>query len=185
MKKLSVSVFSLIWIGVLIYTKAPFLLSMVSALALHELGHLIFACVLRLKIKKIRLVLTGAQMELEAPFISYKQEFYLAFGGPFFSLLGFLLFFPLPFSIISLSFGTFNLIPVKTLDGGRMLYCFTARFFGMERADRVLFLTTFLSLFSLWCLSVYLMMRYLSGLSLFVFSCLLFIRFFLREKTRE
>lgn len=134
-------------------------------------------------------------MELVSPFLSYKEEFILAMAGPSFGIVGFALCYPLYgifsskfiyyFSLISLCLSFFNLIPIKTFDGGRMLYCASAKLFGIKCAERLIRITTFLCIFSLWCLSAYLMFKTLSGVTLFIFSAILFIRFFVKGSVKE
>ena len=74
----------------------------------------------------------------------------------------------------SLGLGLLNLLPVRGLDGGRMLSCALALTAGERAADVTLRVTTGLALGCLWLLSVYALLRAGETLSLFVFSvCLL------------
>lgn len=198
--KVSFSVFSLIWLAILLYLDTSLVLPMLLAVMLHECGHICGAVFLKRKIKKVKFLLTGASMELVSPFLSYKEEFILAMAGPAFGLIGFALCYPLYdifynmvffsklmyyFSLISLCLSVFNLIPIRSFDGGRMLYCVSAKIFGIKSAERLINITTFLCIFSLWCLSAYLMLKTLSGVTLFIFSAILFIRFFIKGSVKE
>ena len=193
-KRISVSPISCIWFLVLLLLDTPYLLPMICAVCLHEAGHVLCACALRIRILQIEISMLGARMKVERGNLSYKKEFLLALGGPLAGAIGFLFSFPialrysalpffckglLPFSVISLALSVFNLIPIDTLDGGRMLRCAISHIFSCEAADTVMKICTFFALISLWSFSVYLMLRTVSGLTLFVFSAILFINHFI------
>lgn len=193
-KKISVSIFSCVWILVLFLLDVPYILPMIFAVALHECGHLFCARLLNIRVLRLEFSMLGAQMNIDNTYLSYKHEFLLAMAGPLAGWLGFALCFPLsnrfcalpffsefllPFSVISLCLCLFNLIPIDTLDGGRMLRCVLSSLFSPECADLVLKITSFLTLLSLWLLSVYMMLKIVSGLTLFIFSAMLFVRFFI------
>ena len=92
----------------------------------------------------------------------------------------------LPFSIISLLLSLFNMIPIDTLDGGRMLRCAVSHIFSLDTADTVMKISTLFALITLWSFSVYLMLKTVSGLTLFVFSAILFKNLFISgDKKRE
>ncbi len=67
-----------------------------------------------------------------------------------------------------------NLLPVRTLDGGRVIYCALAHIFGERVAERSLGVLSALSAFFLWTVALYLMLKISSGLGIYVFSACLF-----------
>lgn len=159
--------------------------AMTVALAalLHELGHIATAWGWGISVKALRLDLFGARMELGG-LMGYGSELAVAAGGPFISLVAAATAIPLGgfregnylFGVASLGLGLLNLLPVRGLDGGRMLYCGLALLCGERAADVTLRLTTALALGGLWLSSVYCLLRAGQTLSLFVFSLCLLLR---------
>jgi stage IV sporulation protein FB len=70
--------------------------------------------------------------------------------------------------------GIVNLLPVKTLDGGRMAYCLSAELLGERAGERIVDVFSAFSAFVLWTVALYLMLKVSSGLGIFVFSICLF-----------
>ena len=157
----------------------------VAAALLHELGHAVAAWGWGVPIRSLRLDLFGARMDLGG-MLSYKQEWVIAAGGPLVNLLSALFVWPYcmragfdgsggVFLVASLVLGGINLLPVQSLDGGRMLHALLSFFRGERAGDVALRLTTGLFLGSLWLLSVYALLRVGQMLTLFTFTlCLLF-----------
>ena len=85
------------------------------------------------------------------------------------------------FALASLVLAILNLLPISELDGGRIVYCTLASRFSVECAKRVVDALSFAIIFSLWTLSVYLILRLGASLSLFVFSCFLFGKIFIKN----
>lgn len=154
----------------------------------HEGGHLLAARLCGVGIRAVTLDLFGARIHLEG-LLSYGQEFFVACAGPAVNFLTAAAGLPLwlsgagswhgflaLFLLASLGLGTVNLLPVGTLDGGRMLFCLLATLWGDEVARRVLSVTTATVLVLLWLAAVYALLRAGSMLSLFVFSLCLLLR---------
>ncbi len=158
-------------------------LAILAAAGMHELGHMIAAWGAGARIRGFRLDLFGARLEL-AGLLSYGRELWIAAGGPIVSLVCAALAYPLAatrggealglFCGASLAFGIFNLLPIGTLDGGRMLRCAAAWLWGDRIATGILQVTTGIGLGMLWLLAVYALLRRAEMLSVFGFSlCLL------------
>ena len=77
-------------------------------------------------------------------------------------------------ALASLSLGVFNLIPVGGFDGGRILSGLLHKLLPPTLAEGVAGAASFVSVLCLWMLSVWLLLRTGTSLSLFVFSCCLF-----------
>ena len=163
-------------------------LVVLTAAAIHEGGHLLFACAAGVRVRGMRLDLFGARVELSG-LLSYGQELTVAAGGPLAGLLSAALGYPLGvltglwdsrwlplFCGASLVLGLVNLLPVGTLDGGRMLYCTLARWGSERLAEGVLTLTATLSLLALWLIAAYALLRAGQMLSVFAFSLCLLLR---------
>lgn len=162
----------------------PWIIVAIAAI-LHELGHLAAAWGLGVRVRRLRLDLFGARMELDG-LLSYGREFFTAAGGPLASFLCAALAYPLAsrggttwgglFFWASLLLGGVNLLPVGTLDGGRMLRSGAAFLWG-DRVSTALWRgTTAVCLGLLWMLTVYALLRAGQMLSWFVFSLCLLLR---------
>lgn len=174
---------------------ARFLAVTAAAAALHEAGHATAAGLCGIRLRRLTLDIFGARLEAEG-MLTYGQEFVLAAGGPAVNLLTAAAVMPLwtahgcpgagwLYGILTASLGlaAVNLLPVQTLDGGRMLYCLTASVWpsrdpaASERAARrVLTAAGIAVVGGLWLLSVYALLRGGQLLSLFVFSFCLLVR---------
>lgn len=193
MKKIKISPLALIWFAILFSSGTPYILPMLCAVLLHEIGHIIAAKTLKIKIKCFHVSILGARIETEGD-LSYKNEFILAAAGPTVGLFSFILCiipatkltgvpfcseFLLPFSIISLCLTIFNLVPLSTLDGGRMLECLICQLFSLDFSTKILKLTSFFTLFVIWIFSVYMLIKIYSGLSMLIFCSILFAKCFI------
>ncbi len=172
-----------------LWESAGEVLAVALAALLHELGHMLAAWCRRVPIRALRLDLFGARMELSG-MISYGAELAVAAGGPLASLLAAMAVQSLEgvwagaslFSAVSFCLGLLNLLPVRGMDGGRILACALSLTVGERTAETVLRLTTGLALGGLWLLSVYALLRVGQTVSLFAFTLCLLIRLLTDEK---
>ncbi len=95
---------------------------------MHETGHIIAAVILSLPIKSVAFLPFGIRLELKCDLeiISTKKKLTLLFAGPFLNLFCFAVFYyfgrQISFAAVAhLAVGAFNLMPISTLDGGRIL----------------------------------------------------------------
>ena len=175
------------------------------AALLHELGHIIAAGLLKVRIEEIRLGFSGVRIVTDSALTSYKNEIILAAAGPLMNFLS--LSFSLAifyargiraeemlrcadsflkgesestlgmlgfFALSSLIQAVMNLLPVKTFDGGRILYCSVASLISQGAAERSNELCSALVAWLLWTVALYLMLRISSGLGIFVFAACIF-----------
>ncbi len=169
------------------------LLPLLAAILLHEAGHIVAARLCGVRLRGLRLDLFGARLGLVGT-MSYRRELAVAAAGPLVNVVSAAVMISAcaagtgtvsaylasgerggVFALCSLSLAAVNLLPVRSLDGGRILYCALAPTCGQRVADTVLILGTALCLGSLWVFSVYALLRVGEMLSLFAFSlCLLF-----------
>lgn len=160
-----------------------------AAILLHEVGHMIAARLCGVRMSALHIDLFGARLRL-AGTVSYRHEAVIAAAGPAVNLLSAAVLLAVTrmdistclggngvmeaFVLASLGLAAVNLLPVRSLDGGRVLYCILAPLCGERVADAVLVLGTALCLGGLWVFSVYALLRVGEMLSLFAFSiCLL------------
>lgn len=155
-----------------------------AAALLHELGHFTAARLVGVQVSQVKADLFGARLELGG-LISYPREWLVAACGPLVNVLCGVAAYPpaaagkewaVWFVGASLTLAAVNLLPVETLDGGRMLSCAVAWLFGDAAAVAVTRVTTGVCMGLLWMLSVYALLRAEQLLSVFVFSLCLLLR---------
>lgn len=147
----------------------------------HEMGHLIASRICRARVVGITFDVMGARIHLHNTLLSYRDEAVIAFFGPAVNFMSSVMFwetFPL-FSELSLMLGIFNMMPVMSFDGQRILYTLTALCCGEHKAIKACRFCSFVFIVLMWTFATYILLRYRSGFSLFVLSCLLFSRFYI------
>lgn len=165
------------------------------ATVIHEVGHLLAAKLCRVPLRGFRFAPFETRMVLSGT-LSYGKELCICIGGPFFNLLSTALALLLDgavfgddplsfFATVSLALALLNLLPIGTLDGGRILYGLLAWSGVLSAAEITVKILSFFSLFCLWSLSVYALLRAGGSLSLFLFSATLFLRLFIEEGPRR
>lgn len=121
----------------------PGLLAMVlSAAALHELGHWLALRLCGAEVRGLQIGLLGAVLETDCARLSYGRELAAVLAGPGTNLLCAWVLSRLgPPGLEAavgahLVLGGFNLLPLRPLDGGRALYLLTAWVWGPWAGDR-------------------------------------------------
>ena len=154
--------------------------AVLSAAALHELGHLAALRHYGVTVRSFRLTAFGA--ELDAPklaLLSYGRELVVTLAGVAVNLLStcflaalglwFRWEWPFIFAGAHLLLAAFNLLPILPLDGARALRLITAYFFGPIVADTVCASISVAGALALCALGLRLSLRLHSG-ALFVFA---------------
>ena len=185
---------ALIFCIMLLFQPAGVVFPSLGTAVLHETGHMLAAFLLGIPLRSLDIGMFGASLKVRGSLISYPKEFLLCAAGPamnFLSALAVVIFSEHRgyysecgewFVSVSIMLGLLNLIPAEGFDGGRMLSVVLTSMLGPRISARILSVTTFLSIVILWMFSVYLLLRYGTSLSLFVFTLSLFYRLFV-EKT--
>lgn len=176
----------------------------IFAAILHEAGHLLAAKTLKLKIRQIYFDFSGVRIAVDSNTASYVSEIILALAGPIANLsVATMVYLPLIqsssweeisaetelflstgsltllgasgfFVLSSVIQACINLMPIKSFDGGRALYCFLLLKSDIAIAQRTVSLLSAVFAFLLWTVSLYMMLKVASGLGLFVFSSSIF-----------
>ncbi len=177
----------------LIFQPVGIVLPSLGAAVLHESGHMAAAMILRIPLRSLDIGMFGASLKVRGSLISYPKEFLLCAAGPAMNFLSAALVCIFSsrrgyytecgewFASVSLMLGVLNLMPTQGFDGGRMLSVAVSSLFGPRAAARVLSLTSFTSIVLLWMVSVWLLLRFGTSLSLFVFTVSLFYRLFIEK----
>ena len=175
----------------LFLTRSYLSLAAILAAAIHELGHIIAARICKISLGELKLGIFGAALTPKTMLCSYKKEIALCLAGPLVNLLSAILLYPLLksnngfgslFIGASLFLGILNLLPIHEFDGGRILFCILSSRLSLKSATRAIKTTSFILIFSLWSLSVYLLLKLSSSVSLFIFSLSLFAKIFLSQR---
>ncbi|MGI6167623.1 MAG: hypothetical protein ACOYIA_05770 [Eubacteriales bacterium] len=192
--KLRVSIFGVLMLLILIFgDDRVYTIIALAAAAVHELGHVAAAALLKIRIGSFSVDLFGAKLGTAAPLYSYRREWLLSAAGPAMNLLTggiayYIYYFAgkpeshryvLFFAIASFFLAGLNLLPIRNFDGGRMLLCIMAPLAGIYAAEKLTGALSFIFVLLLWVMSLYLMLRVGSSLALFVFSTAIFAELFL------
>ncbi len=124
-----------------------------SLIVVHECGHILMGLFFHWNIEKVVLMPMGGitifKEALNRPIV---EEFLIAFMGPFFQVVFFLLLrskVPYPwFSKANTALLLFNLLPMVPLDGSKLLHCLCDVIFPFERSHRIVLHVSFLLLIS-------------------------------------
>lgn len=177
----------------LIFEPPDIALPSLAAAVIHECGHLFAARSLKIGLHSLEVGPLGATIRTHDALISYGREWMLCAAGPAANLLSaastYMLFgktesfcgygTAFNFFAVSLFLACLNLLPIAGFDGGRMLGTTVCRRLGPRASAFAVDLGTVISLSVLWGISVYLLLRHGSSLSLFVFSASVFCRVFI------
>lgn len=127
---------------------------------LHEAGHVICAKAFGCSINTLELCAQGLTIDLDRLPNPLQNIIIIAFG-PLVNLLCSLIYITLfdnidPYFVgFNLSFGIFNLIPLKFLDGGRLLEQILSLSLSSHLCSRICFWINTVLLIITWCLSIY------------------------------
>ena len=157
-----------------------------AAIALHELGHIAAIYAFGGGIEKITFSPFGLTIKEKAGIYSYKTDAAVALAGcavNFLSAGAALLISGISaFVLTSAVYGTFNLLPVSTLDGGQalsaMIHIFSE---NDESAGRILKITSGVTITLLWLSGIYMMLLPGCGVSLFFMTIYLFSSIYLKR----
>lgn len=113
------------------------IVALLVAISIHELGHFILIKVLGASVTGIRIDVGGAA--IESTFRNAIEEMICAAAGPIFSIAAVLLSRKYPeIAICACVQAAFNLLPILPLDGGRIIACMLSLLMKRETADRVM-----------------------------------------------
>ena len=190
--KVKIGFFSLLLSLSLMLTRPDYFPALFLAVFLHELGHIVGAKICHISLKELKLGIFGAGLCPSDTLISYKKEIILCSFGPLANFLSImtvrLMDNPLlhnafinNFLTSSLALGFLNLLPIESFDGGRIFLALLYMRLSPKLSELIMGAVSFIIIFTLWGLSVYLLLRLSSSLSLFVFSSYLFAKIFIKE----
>jgi len=154
------------------------------AVFMHEMGHLFCMWALDTSPKSIRLIPASVQITRSIG-SSYKKDIAVALCGP---IVNFVLFLSLYFNylafgnkatlyyaLLNLIIGVFNMLPVKGLDGGTVLYSVLVKRMDCNKAAIVLRFVTLIMALAALALAVVLTVKGKMNLSVYIISIYLIV----------
>lgn len=157
----------------------------ITAVAIHELAHLITARFVGAKMRRSRWR-GGIGMQFDFSASSYRTEAIVCLAGSLANYLSaFIVYFvtgrcseahaPLFFICYSLVIGTVNLLPAAALDGGAVLRCVLMTKLDQDTALSVCTAVSRVTVICFWLAAAVLMLRYEGGISMMVMALYLLI----------
>ncbi len=135
---------------------------------IHEAGHLLFIC--RFVGKPDSIIINPGEIKINSNLsgVSYTQDIIITLAGVAFnfftSVLSYLLYLMFSaelffdFALCNVCIGTFNLLPVKTFDGGQLLYNFLLRKLSAGTSDKIINIITMLIVIPLATVAFYVLL---------------------------
>lgn len=126
------------------------------SVAVHELCHLLALNLVGSRAEAINFRPLGLEIVCNGV-LSYSREFLCAAAGPLGSLLLAIFSANIGEYIlagINISLFLFNILPVKPLDGGKMLYSLVAWLSDSEKAEKVVFVSTMAVILALCVMAI-------------------------------
>lgn len=124
--------------AIFLFNSYDYALIFISASLVHELGHLFFLTLFKIKNPELILGITGAEIVCDMSRLSYKREALVYLGGALANFVCALLcicflrqefnIYIIFFFFANLFYALINLLPIKSLDGGRALECALSSF---------------------------------------------------------
>lgn len=168
----------------LLFDKTGMILPLLFAVFMHEMGHLFMMYIREASPKRIKLIPASVQITKAFSF-DYKNDILISLSGPFVNILLFAVFYfnykcyqnttTLYIALLNLIMGVFNLLPVKGLDGGTILYCVLCRFTNVNRAELILNLISFLGGLTVLLAAIVLTLRNKINISLYIIGIYLLV----------
>ncbi len=155
----------------------------------HEFGHIVMMTIVDSKPKKVKFELVGINIiRNEDVTISVKNEILIALGGPlangiicFFCCL-FLCFYKaeiiMTIACVNLILMTFNLLPIKKLDGGLALYYLLSHKFDSVFSSIILKLTSLIFVAVIFCWGINILILSGYNVSLIIIAIFLTLSMF-------
>lgn len=152
---------------------------------LHETGHLTVLLLSREKPKEIHVTPFGIRIERkDENFLSFKKEILCAFAGPLVNIALWLIFYGTYFSKINLSIALLNLLPCEPLDGGKILENFLKLKSSKEKAEKISFIISCITVLPVMVLGVSILMQSRYNFSLLLISFYLTFFIIVKKKNR-
>lgn len=183
--KIYVSFFFVAAITLMLATdRTGYMLPTVFAVIVHEAAHLFVMWVQDCAPLSVRLIPASVQINKRFSF-SPKNDILIAAAGPaanlllaaclYFNYAAFGNLTVLYYSLLNLIIGCFNLLPVKGLDGGTILYALICKWLGAEKGALIMRLITLILAVAVIFVAVTLTFRHKFNISFFIVGIYLLV----------
>ena len=152
-------------------------ISVLAAVALHELGHILAARLVGAPLVSLSLKPIGLSMRFDFSRVGYAAEMFVHAGGSIAGIACALTAALLPcgslriFSGLSLCFAALNLLPIESFDGGGILRALLSLFLMPDTVWRVCRVFSIVTLVLLWAAVLWAELRIGANLALLCFMC--------------
>lgn len=185
--RVRVHITTAILVGGLVLLDGTFMaLVPIGAALCHEFGHIIVMKLLGVGVGEIEVTLFGAEIRSVPRMLNTAGEVAVYSAGAVANIVcagaAYLLFsgeWATVFIICSLALAVFNLLPIKSLDGG-CIFAAVCRGVMPNSADRVISAVSSVTLLVLWLASVYLLLLCGGNVSLMLFCIYMFVTLYLK-----
>ena len=159
----------------------------------HETGHISAMTVLGNAPQSVTFELTGINIKRPAQTsVSLAKEIVIALSGPFFNFILFLIFVliysqnknekVLNMASVNLILMIFNLMPIKGLDGGKVLYFTVSKFFSYKKAKNILTISSVIFILLMFTYGAYVLYLTRYNFTMLIIALMLTLSMFSKEE---
>lgn len=145
---------------------------------LHEAGHLAAMLAFGVLPQRISLEIHGIRIDKPEASLTYFQECAVALAGPLVNAVMMLIFMnqptALPF-IMNAGLLVVNLLPVKSLDGGRFLYYLISMLGSEQKAENALKILSIITALALAAILVFMLVSGFKNPSVLIFAVIMIV----------
>lgn len=144
----------------LLFDREGVLLCCLLCAMMHESGHLLMMMFFHVRIRSIRLSLFDTKIVSDEP-MTKSQDLWITAAGVLmnFFLAAVCFWFSRRLFLSNLCIGIFNLLPVESLDGGRLLSVLLCKRFSPSVSDRVMRILSFFVLIPFLFGGIFILLR--------------------------
>ncbi|MBX7412400.1 M50 family metallopeptidase [Clostridium chauvoei] len=150
---------------ILICSSSEVILSAFLWVILHEVSHIVLACMLGCKFYNIELHVFGAKAELgDLEILTDVKRIFIYLAGPLFNFIVFIIFFIISFRYdskwittslnLNLGLAIFNLLPAYPLDGARIYEILISKKILYKKSQKIIRLSSYCIAMSFICISL-------------------------------
>ena len=178
--------FLIVLLLIFVMNSVEYSLIFLGAAAVHELGHLFAMKLLKIKEPLLSLGITGAQIFADMRFINYRAEILIFAAG----IVSNIIFCGVSLALLQLVFdmriiffffanvfyALINSLPIRGLDGGRILECVLLSFFGPWTAYKAGRVISFVFCMTAVAAAVFLFLRGKGNITLAIIGAAFFFQ---------